>query len=316
MNPYCSVAYRSLFSSSSAFAALTDYEITNCWTQHGLQGPLIHFFSNKVTSNRCTITAPGFTFDAGKLAADAPVLLEVLSQMLRNQEGYIQCLNELSLYGEMVTVNHEVVANSRTSFFIPIAGSGAEQIQVMARDSRTRLRKLIRERSSYRLIELKSIEHAIILGDLYKALADRQNFSPHYVFRGKEVFEPFLDSEKWNLFGVIDESQQVIGGCLCCLHTSYRQLDYVFTMYEPDKPFLGRLIPYLLTEWVRNFSSGSEISYLALGGGIYENDPLARFKRSLGGEARELTSLKFYSKYGSNLLERRLYYNNRWPQIE
>ena len=180
----------------------------------------------------------------------------------------------------------------RTNFRFTFHGDENSALGKMKRDARARVRKILRERSLFSLcVSQKSEGDIETFANLYSETAQKSNFSELYNFT-KMHWHILLQSNKWSLYFLKYNGITVAG---CVVGSLFNGgFDYTFMGYKQSTHDVSRAMIIFLAEHMRNQGG----LFLDLGGGIEEQDSLARFKLGLAGEAVPFQRYRFIMKTG------------------
>lgn len=206
--------------------------------------------------------------------------------------GFLQTRTPYHLSDGLIeTASCYAYISKRTNYRISLGLSVEELLKNMKADSRSRSRKLLSNADRYEVTKVDSSDMSGIqaFSDMYSLAAHRLGFAPSYHFKQTD-FTQLLQSTKWALY-LLKCDSKVIAGCVICeLDAGY---DYTFMASQPDVNDVGRAN---LLFFYKYFSEQNKKGYLDLGGGIIENDSLARFKLGFGSTPLEFLRLRFVSK--------------------
>jgi len=184
-----------------------------------------------------------------------------------------------------------VYLDTRTNYRLPLGRNDEELLGHMKPDSRSRSRKLLKSAAEYEVSEVNSNVPSTSIkqfAELYRQAAMRLEFSAVYQFSEVD-FEKLLSSTLWTLYQLHRDGVLVAGSLVCKVEGGY---DYTFMASSVDAQDSGRANLLFLYRYLSEQSK----SFLDLGGGIKEGDPLSRFKLGFGAEPYEFLRLKFVSK--------------------
>ena len=224
--------------------------------------------------------------------------------------GFLQS-RTVNASGARFFSNEQWVAytDARTNYRIPLNQSLDELILTMRRDSRSRVRKILRERDKYDLSWVSAEDWAVKkFCDFYTDTADRLNFSAAYRF-SYDQWRALLNEPRWRLY-LLSQNEEVVGGSVIC--ELEQGFDYTFTAYTPTCPEAARAIIVMLAGQL----SEECTSFLDLGGGIAEGDALASFKQSMGGVPVQFERMRFAQVphgRGGNHVRPEVFLSKRWP---
>ena len=207
--------------------------------------------------------------------------------------------------------NWNIYIDSRTNYRIPLGLTDDELLATMKRDSRLRSRKLLRNSSEYQIFKVEKDDKSAVdlFSTMYADTAERANFSESYRFT-REQFSILLSSDKWALYFLQANGTVASGAIIAQVNGGF---DYTFMAYKPGLPDISRAnILYLY-----KLLSAEHAGYLDLGGGISENDALARFKLGIGGVKTPFKRLRFVSikhaKFSGKDTNIDILLQGRWP---
>ncbi|MEM0909986.1 MAG: hypothetical protein AAGJ37_03370 [Pseudomonadota bacterium] len=175
----------------------------------------------------------------------------------------------------------------RTNYRIPLHLGVDELKSRMKRDSRSRVNKLKGCMDTFTIDTDKSKQNIQSFTDLYKHTASKNSFSHAYCFE-YEDWDTLLQNPLWYLVTLHKDNVMVGGAVLASVPDGF---DYAFMAYDDASPDLSRLL--ILVSYEFASSLHDDEGYFYLGGGISEEDALARFKISMGGEAIKFKRIKF-----------------------
>lgn len=236
---------------------------------------------------------------------------ELLSGELGNMDvsgGFIQSRKVGEEKGSLLRKGDlYIYIDTRTNYRIPLNIDDTEYLNILKRDSRTRLKKIIQGKNSYCIKRyVKESEILSKFSAMYDQTSKRLGFGRSYKFN-KTDWESLLKSRFWDLY-VLYQNEDIIAGCIIAtIETGY---DYTFMAYDKETPDAPRSLIYFLRSYLKTDSS----IFLDLGGGIEDNDSLATFKISMGGFKTPFQRCR----YGKTKLFRNIdsaynMLNQRWP---
>lgn len=177
--------------------------------------------------------------------------------------------------------------DKRTNFRLQL-GLGVEPyINSMKRDSRQRVRKLLKEKDKFTLRKAETESDLNLFAEMYISNAKTFDFDSSYLLH-KEDWKHLYKNNGFYLWLLCYEKKIVAGTILT--NTS-NGLDYTFFAYDSNIKDISRANVFFLYQQHSN-----QQGYLDLGGGIKENDTLARFKESIGGRAVGFKRYRFLIK--------------------
>lgn len=198
--------------------------------------------------------------------------------------GFIQTRTETEKIKKIELLNQDyiLIKSIRTNYRI-IIKEIEDYEKTLKRDSKYRLKKLrdisykfdVNNISDYELFIFYYIENSI-----------RLKFSNSYVFSSKNL-ENILQNKLTTLLTIKIDNNYAAGVLLN--QVSKTTYDYTFIAINPKYSDINRLLIYKTVEYLNSI----RVKNLDLGGGINENDSLAKYKISMGGEAIYLTNYKF-----------------------
>lgn len=176
--------------------------------------------------------------------------------------------------------------DGRTNYRLPLGLDDDALLARMKRDSRGRVRKLLDERSRFRMVEGTGDRAAIArFAALYAQTAARAGFSPAYQFDEARL-QGLLAAPPWRLFLLEHDGAVVAGAVVAEVDGGF---DYTFMAYGEGPADVSRA-NVLFTYW--HLGRDHQGSF-DLGGGIAEDDALARFKLGMGGEPVRFRRVRF-----------------------
>lgn len=183
--------------------------------------------------------------------------------------------NIVSLYllGRPSSENNE----GRTNYIVDIKRDIESQISIMKKDSRSRSRKLLNLLQKTHI----SYDKAYISNFAFNYSRLSKNFAKVYQFDEKSL-DTLLQSDSISLMNVIDDKDQWLAGAFVGYDKNASFADYLYSCTIESSEDLSRLLLLHIFQELSN----QKISSFFLGGGIKENDNLARFKLSMGGIPR------------------------------
>lgn len=224
--------------------------------------------------------------------------------------GFIQTRDLMPVSERTIDIGRFLVCvDSRTNYRLELEADIDLWLNMMKRDSRYRCRGILDRRSEFfAYISPKSDSEKVRwFAGLYASMASRLKFAESYCF-SVDQWEVLFSSSLWDLVILEYQGRPVAGAAIAKLDGGY---DYTFMAVEPSEQDLARAMILFCFELLRD----SEGQFLDLGGGISEDDSLARFKRSMGGQAVLFKRLKFLdsSKVVATGDECRTALEKRWP---
>ena len=203
--------------------------------------------------------------------------------------------------------------DSRSNYRLDLCLTDFEYIHTMKRDARQRIRKLLKQFHGELKLNVGNTALEIeAFSLLYDETANRINFSSSYRF-GQKDWKHLLASSEWQLYELQFKSKIIAA----CIVSSIENKGYDFTFMAHDDSFKDapRLLIYYLRSYLRSICAEG---FLDLGGGISENDSLAKFKSRLGSKKIPFERIRFMSKdfIERNRLDSTLinyYLQNAWP---
>lgn len=177
--------------------------------------------------------------------------------------------------------------DKRTNFRLQ-TGIGVEAyINSMKRDSRQRVRKLLKEKDKFTLRKAKTETDFNLFSEMYLSNAKKFDFDSFYRF-DKEDWKHLYKNDGFYLW-LLSYEKKIVAGTI--LTNTLDGLDYTFFAYDSNIKDISRANVFFLYQQHSN-----QQNYLNLGGGIKENDTLARFKESMGGRAVGFKRYRFLIK--------------------
>lgn len=274
--------------SSKNFPAYTSRGILS--NQLGSAGtPYFITSLNRLGRERCFFVTPICL--SGSDSFQLPKVLECnlfLEQSIAG--GFIQSRDTSSFPAGVISVgSYLALCESRTNFRIPLSLDDDTYLKMLHRDSRHRVRQVIRDTESYQLVlSAKRQEDINLFSDLYNATAVNSGFSSSYQFRAAD-WEFLFRSPLWSLYLLYFRGRVCAGGATSRVSTGF---DLSFLAHTGDHPNASRAFIYLLR---KELYSANEL-FLDIGGGIDEGDSLARFKLSMGFMPVSFMRVKFIKK--------------------
>lgn len=200
---------------------------------------------------------------------------------------------------------------SRTNYQMELGLDLDSWLSSLKRDSRSRIKKIIRYQGQFELINTKNVADIAAFCKLYSQTSKRSAFSESYQFSEQQWHQLFTD-ENWQLF-LLKHQSRVVAGCVVSRVSG--GFDYTFMAHDPGVYDYSRAIIYFLYNYLSSQSSG----YLSLGGGISENDSLARFKLGMGAAPVHFRRIKFVvtNRLQKNVSTNRLneLMEDKWPLL-
>lgn len=176
--------------------------------------------------------------------------------------------------------------DGRTNYRLPLGLDEAALLGRMKRDSQGRVRKLLRDRDQFRVVDRTGDAAGISLfARLYEKTAQRVGFSEAYQFSEARL-QGLLVAPPWRLFLLEHQGLVVSGAVVAEVDGGF---DYTFMAYGDTLPDVSRA-NILFTYW---HLSQHHTGFFDLGGGIREDDALARFKLGMGGEPVSFRRARF-----------------------
>ena len=177
--------------------------------------------------------------------------------------------------------------DKRTSFRLQTGLGVQAYINSMKRDSRQRVRKLLKEKDKFTLRKAETEEDFNLFGEMYLNNAKKFDFDSLYCF-DKEDWKHLYENDGFHLW-LLSYEKKIVAGTI--LTKALDGLDYTFFAYDSSIKDISRANLFFLYQQHLN-----QQDYLNLGGGIEENDTLARFKESMGGRAVGFKRYRFLIK--------------------
>ncbi len=181
---------------------------------------------------------------------------------------------------------------TRTNFAIPLGLDLDSLLTRMKRDSKSRIKKILKQYSNFSLTTTKSPEDLQFFSSLYSKCANRLSFSAQYRFELTNWLS-LIEEHNWNLF-ILNFDDNPVAGCVTAKVND--GVDYTFMAYQSSELDFSRAMILFLYLHLSERESG----FLSLGGGISENDALSKFKLSMGGEPQYFRRLKFANRKALN----------------
>ena len=176
--------------------------------------------------------------------------------------------------------------DDRINFRISLSLDDKDYISSLRRNSRYAVRKILNFEKDYSLAtfrgDLRELEQ---FSKLYDATATRVGFKTKYQFTFSQ-WRGLLESDSWNLYLLYFRSNLIGGAVIASVETGY---DYTFIANDPNVTDSSRALLYFVRRELASHSN----KVLDIGGGINEDDYLAHYKRSMGGEPVQFLRCKF-----------------------
>jgi len=201
--------------------------------------------------------------------------------------------------------------DTRTNYRLDLGLSDEMLLGHMKRDSRARIRKIIKDSSNYELLNVSdnAEPYSNVFSHLYDDTATQGRFDSQYFFK-KNTWLNLLSNPLWGLYILKYKNEVVAGAILSDLPNGY---DYTFMGYKQCDIDVSRALIYFIYKFLSNQGKG----FLDLGGGIQENDSLARFKLGLGAYKTNFKRVRFVRRnvLGAGIHEGDLreHLMKRWP---
>jgi len=201
--------------------------------------------------------------------------------------------------------------DTRTNYRLDLGLDDEILLNHMKRDSRSRIRKIIKDSSNYRLLKINdNFEfYSNAFSNLYYNIATHGRFDSQYLF-DNNTWLKLVTNSLWGLYILKYKDEVVAGAVLSDLPCGY---DYTFMGYKQCDIDVSRALIYFIYKFLSNQDKG----FLDLGGGIQENDSLARFKLGLGAYKTNFKRVRFVRRnvLGAGIHEGDLreHLMNRWP---
>lgn len=196
-------------------------------------------------------------------------------------------LNVICLYLLSRCPSQNKFSSYRTNYKVVLDRDLPQIINSFRRDSRSRCNKYKSFLGDYS-IELGSKN----VGEFslqYKLLSEKHNFPEIYCLDYKKLTY-LLKSNFIQLLTVRNSNSQWVGGCILAMQYSpLPTIDYLYSCYSNAIKDSNRIMLLKLYE----YGISNKFEEILLGGGISENDSLARFKEGMGGTAVPCTVYKF-----------------------
>jgi hypothetical protein len=203
--------------------------------------------------------------------------------------GFIQTRDTSIFPTDIISVGEYLaLCESRTNYRLSLNLDDSVYLRMLHRDSRYRVRQVIREIEDFELVRCNTQHENIQFSELYKATAVRSGFSSSYQFQSTE-WESLFRSHLWRLYLLYFRGRVCAGGAICRVSTGF---DLSFLAHNGDYPNAPRALLYLLR---KDLYSVNE-SFLDIGGGIKEGDSLSRFKLSMGFQQVSFMRVKFIKR--------------------
>lgn len=176
----------------------------------------------------------------------------------------------------------------------------------MKRDSRLRVRKLLRNKNEFSLIKADSEYEINAFAKLYSDNARDNRYSKFYSF-AIDSWRRLLKSDDFNLFLLRYKGKIVSGAIITTIDNAY---DYTFMAYSNIINDISRANLYFIYKMLKDKGT-----HLDLGGGISENDSLAQFKLSMGGHPIYFNRYRFIFNSDNEIFNKDhiKYLMNVWP---
>ncbi|MBI87321.1 MAG: hypothetical protein CMG63_04490 [Candidatus Marinimicrobia bacterium] len=194
----------------------------------------------------------------------------------------------------------------RTCYKIRLGNSLEDYIGKVKNDSKKRLKNILNEKKKYFLAEASSDKDIKIFAEMYSRNAKESKFSPQYCF----TLPCWIELLKNNLFKLylLHYKGKVVSGTIITKINS--GFDYTFMAYDREKSDVSRANLLYIARYLND--SGK---FLSLGGGIFEDDSLSKFKLSMGGEPYRYARYRFQigldNESNKHIIKKKL--KSRWP---
>tara|TARA_B100000519_G_C14220194_1_gene427136 strand:+ start:144 stop:1094 length:951 start_codon:yes stop_codon:yes gene_type:complete len=212
---------------------------------------------------------------------------EIVQEQLKSfniKGGFIQTRDSLPIKTAKVVYNWGAVfIDTRTNYRFYLNQTD-DIILKMKRDSRTRIRKLLKNKDEFSVSIADSKYEINIFLNLYLNNAKKNGYSKLYLFSNDSWYK-LLESDDFNLF-LLKYKGEIVSGTV--ISTIYDAFDYTFMAYSSIIKDISRANLYFIYKMLNDKGA-----YLDLGGGITENDSLSKFKLSMGGRPTPFKRYRF-----------------------